>query len=354
VRVGIGLLTLVPGGMGGSEVYARSLCRALAEVGTEEYLAFVSPLAPDAGGGLPTRVVASYRTGNSPVRRAAALAASWARPTAARSMGLDRLDVVHFPFTVEVPRTRCRRIVTVHDVQHLVMPEFFSRATRAYRALAYARSTRRADRVIAISDHVARTLVERLLLPAERVVVVHSGVDHTRYAPPPQGSVREPFLLYPANPWPHKNHARLLEAFERVRRAQPDLRLLLTGAGHPPVTVPGVEVRGYVTGDELVRLYRTASALVFPSLYEGFGQPLLEAMACGCPVAASDVAAIPEVCGGAAVLFDPTSPEAIAEGVERVLGDAPTWAARGLERAAAFSWEETARRTEDVYRSAAA
>ncbi len=240
-------------------------------------------------------------------------------------------------------------MVTVHDVQHLVMPQFFSRATRLYRRFAYEGSARRARVVIAISEHVRETLLARVGLSPENVVVVHSGVDHHRFTPPPLPR-REPFLLYPSFPWPHKNHALLLEAFALLRRRHPDLRLVLTGGSHTAYApADGVDAPGFVSADQLVELYRTASAMVFPSLYEGFGQPLLEAMACGCPVAAADAAAIPEVCGGAARLFDPTRPEAIAEAVEEVLARPAPWEARGLARAQAFSWDNTARATDDVY-----
>jgi glycosyltransferase involved in cell wall biosynthesis len=125
----------------------------------------------------------------------------------------------------------------------------------------------------------------------------------------------------------------------------------LTGGGHPAGIAPaGVEIRGYVSDEELVSLYQTAAALVFPSLYEGFGQPPLEAMACGCPVAAAATGAVPEVCGDAARLFDPWSVDGIAEAMEDVLGRPDELAARGLARAALFSWERCAREHEDVYR----
>ncbi len=130
---------------------------------------------------------------------------------------------------------------------------------------------------------------------------------------------------------------------------------MLTGGGHEGRQVPaGVELRGRVPDEELVRLYRTASALVFPSLYEGFGQPPLEAMACGCPVAAAPTGAIPEICGDAARYFDPLSAESIAEAVADVLDHPADLAARGLERAARFSWDECARRHEAVYRELSA
>ena len=156
---------------------------------------------------------------------------------------------------------------------------------------------------------------------ASRCGSIHHGVDHGRFTP--DGRPREPFLLYPANWWAHKNHELLLQAFALVRRERPELRLVLTGSDHPAALPDGVASLGRVPDEQLVDLYRSASALVFPSLYEGFGLPALEAMACGCPVAVSRVAALPEVCGDAAVYFDPTSVEDIARGIARGARPAP-------------------------------
>ena len=137
-----------------------------------------------------------------------------------------------------------------------------------------------------------------------------------------------------------------------LRSRYPGLELVLTGYEGP---VPaGVRTVGRVPSDELVRLYRQAAAVVFPSLYEGFGQPPLEAMACGCPVACSNAAALPEVCGDAARLFDPTSVEEMAAAVEEVLESPAEWGAKGLARAAEFTWEATARAHDDVYAELAA
>jgi glycosyltransferase involved in cell wall biosynthesis len=195
---------------------------------------------------------------------------------------------------------------------------------------------------------VKETIVERLGVEPDRVRVIQLGIDLERLHPGEEG--REPFLLYPANGWPHKNHARLLEAFALLRRERPELGVVLTGSGLEDLPVaPGVEVRGHVPRDELVRLYQTAAVLVFPSLYEGFGLPPLEAMACGCPVAAARAGALPETCGDAARYFDPTNPEEIAGAVLEVLEDPGTLAKRGLARAGAFSWDECARRHDDVY-----
>jgi glycosyltransferase involved in cell wall biosynthesis len=190
---------------------------------------------------------------------------------------------------------------------------------------------------------------ERSGLQAERLRVVHHGIDHARFTP--DGGPREAFLVYPARPWPHKNHARLFEAFALVRREHPELRLVLTGGGHGQGPHPmGVEARGLVSADELVALYRRASALVFPSLYEGFGAPPLEAMACGCPVACSNTASLPEIVGDAARLFDPRSPEDIAAAVVDVLAAPEEWGARGLDQAGRFTWDAAARGHEDAYR----
>ena len=261
---------------------------------------------------------------------------------------------MHYPLTVPLPRVNVPAAISLLDVQHLDLPELFTRGERAFRALAYDRSARRAAHVVVISEFVRGRAIERLSLDPARVHAIHLGVDHDRFRPEPAVE-RRPFLLYPARAWPHKNHERLFAAFSELRARRPELRLVLTGGGQPLGGLPdGVDVRGAVSLDELVALYREASCLVFPSLYEGFGLPPLEAMACGCPVAASRTGALPEVCGDAAVLFDPLDPEGIAAGVEEALDRAGELAARGLERAAGFTWERTARAHEEVYRALAA
>lgn len=352
--IGISLLTLVPGAVGGSETYARALTRALANAGTLRYTALLPPVAADAHGGLPARIASAYPPARTPLRRTRAMAGAALAPGRLRAeLLLDRYDVLHFPLTVRLPPPAgAPTVVTAHDVMYLVRPAFLSAAQRAYRRLAYGRAFRGARLVIAFSEHVARTLVEYADVAPGRVRVVPYGLDHARYRP--GGDEREPFLVYPAHRWEHKNHERLFAAFSLLRAERPELRLVLTGAGHDGAAAPpGVDVRGRVPQDELARLYRTASALVFPSLYEGFGLPVLEAMACGCPVAASTAGALPEVCGGAARLFDPESPGAIAEAVAEVLARPQPFAERGLAHAARFSWEECARGHDRVYAEAA-
>lgn len=349
MRIGISLLTLLPGEVGGAETYARGLTRALAEVGTLDYVAFTPPAAPGAGEGLPEVAVPAYRHVRKPRERALAMVQAALRPGPVRRT-IGDVDAIHYALTVAVPKLDVPRVVTLFDLQHLDLPHLFGRAQRAYRRLAYEGSARTADAVVVTSQFVRRGVISQLGVAPERVHSIPLGLDHERFRPGDEE--REPFLLYPARPWAHKNHARLFEAFTILRRERPELRLVLTGGGHEGRPVPpGVEVKGLVSADELVSLYRRAACMVFPSLYEGFGQPPLEAMASGAPVAAANIPAVAEACGDAAALFDPSDAEDMAAVVSGVLDAPERFAAAGPERARAFTWAETARRHDAVYRS---
>ena len=345
--VGIALLTLVPGELGGSETYTRGLLAALADVGELDYRVLLPPVAPDVAPQLPHAVATEYRRARTVPERLLAMSLAAARPGPLRAR-LQEPDVVHYPLTLRLPTIARPSVVTLHDVQHLDLPQLFPSTERWFRALAWHRSTRGADRVIVMSEFVRERAIAALGLDPGRVRVVPLGLDHAHLQP--GAATREPFLFYPARRWPHKNHDRLFEAFATVRRERPELRLVLTGGGDFSSVPAGVEVRGRVPWSELVELLRTASALVFPSIYEGFGLPPLEAMACGCPVACSNAGALPEVVGGAARLFDPYDPAAITEAVLEVLAAPEPWVELGFERAARFSWAATARGTEQVYR----
>jgi glycosyltransferase involved in cell wall biosynthesis len=349
VVVGIGLLTLVPGRVGGSETYVRELLRGLAGAGHHEYRVFLPSPAPGVAAGLPTRVVASYPARRASSGRALAMLAATVAPGAVRGAFREEpLDAVHYPLTTVLPRLPLPTVVTVHDLYHHEPLPSLPRSEVAWRRVTWRRVLRRVQRVIAISEVVKQSLVERYEIDPDRIRVVHHGVDHSQFRP--GTGPREPFLLYPAHNWANKNHDRLLGAFATLRRRHPGLRLVLTGRGHERRRAPdGVDVLGHVPQAELLRLYQTAAALVFPSLYEGFGQPPLEAMASGCAVAAAATGAIPEVCDGAARLFDPWSVESMVEAIEDVLARPEEFAARGLARAALFSWERCAREHEAAY-----
>jgi glycosyltransferase involved in cell wall biosynthesis len=347
--VGISLLTLVPGVLGGSERYARELVRGLARVGELEYRVLTPSIAPDAADGLPSRTIHSYRASRSTAGRIAAMSLALAAPgRIRREAGAADLRCVHYALTTTIPRLGPPEVVTLQDLQHELFPHFFSRTERAYRRVLYHGAVAKSRLVIVPTDHTKKTVMERLGVEPARIRVIPYGVDHQRFAP--SAKAREAFIVYPANRWPHKNHARLFEAFSLMRLEHPDLRLVLTGSGHDTETPTGVDVRGYVADDELAELYATASALVFPSLYEGFGLPPLEAMASGCPVAAAEAGSLPEVCGNAARYFDPTSPAEIAQAVLDVLASPEDWAARGIRRAAEFTWDRAALAHEAVYR----
>jgi len=353
MRVGISLLTLAPNDLGGSETYARQLVRALSRVGTLDYSVLVPAHAKDAAEGLPAIEVSDPPIARRGPSRIIAMALS-ARRTKGVGAAVADLDVVHYALTVPIPRTKAPTVVTLHDIQHRDLPEFFGPARRSFRRIAYDRATRGATAVVVTSEFVRARALELLELEPERIHVIPLAIDHTLFRPGTEE--REPFLLYPARPWPHKNHTRLFEAFAALRETRPRLRLVLTGGGLERLDpLPeGVERRGVVSPSELASLYRRAACLVYPSLYEGFGMPPLEAMASGCPVAASHAGAIPEVCGDAAVFFDPTDVDAIATGILEVDERREELSAQGLVHAAGFTWGETARKHEAVYAAATA
>ena len=350
MTVVLSMLTLVPGSMGGSETYAREL---VAELGDRDLDAstVVGPVGAGFSQGLPERVAPEFPTGPSNAARAKALALSAVRRRRLQRH-LTHATVVHYPFTVRVPAPLPgqRSVVSLLDVQHHDLPQLFSRMERLYRAATYDRGAARADAVITISEFARTQIIRHLNIDPARVHVAHLGVRTDEYVP--QLGPRSRFLLYPAKGWAHKNHRTLFEGFTALRRRQPDLELMLTGATAdelPPVPA-GVQVRGQVSRAQLVGLYGSAAAMVFPSRYEGFGLPVIEAMSSGCPVAVASAGSLPEVVGDAGVLFDPDDPLDLVRAVEETLNRSADLQAKGLRRAATFTWSACADVHEKVYR----
>ncbi|MCC2308739.1 glycosyltransferase family 4 protein [Cellulomonas chengniuliangii] len=354
LEVALAMLTLVPGAMGGTETYARELVRHLGRSTKVKATGFVSQAGAGFCDSIDEHVIHAVTGGPGAVDRIRTLA----QAAAHRRSILDQMEehhVIHAPFTVPAPRPRARTpfVQTLHDVQHLELPHLFSRAERLYRTRTYEGAARTADAVVTISDFARRQIIEHIGLEPVRVFVAPLGVDADAYTP--HVGPREPFVFYPARGWPHKNHARLIEAVALMRERDPRLRLVLTGGALDSLgaTPDWVDVRGLVPLVELRELYRSASALVFPSLYEGFGLPPLEAMASGCPVAVSTAGSLPEICGDAAVLFDPEDPAAIAaagwEAIDRCAELQPL----GLARVRQYTWEACAQAHEAAYQFAA-
>ena len=266
-------------------------------------------------------------------------------------LGREReADVLHCP-TYRAPlHPRVPLVVTVHDLAVLRHPEAFNRWTRTYSPHLVPRVLRQARRVIAVSEFTRRELIELLDVPAEKIRVVPNAVgpDFTQEGEAATGD----YVLAVGTLEPRKNLERLVDA---VRRTDKELRVVgARGWGGVKVEGNGVNWLGEVTDAELARLYRGASCVAYPSLYEGFGIPVLEAMACGAPVVTTRGTAMEEVADGAAVLVDARDAAEIAAGIERAELERDQLVARGLERARAFSWEAVADATVRVYREAAA
>lgn len=342
--------TWVPGQMGGTETYARALLAALAD---RRDVAVTALVPADLADALPEGIrIVTGRRSDAVGGRLGQLGLALAK---GRRIGRSTgpAAVAHYPFTVLAPRLPVPMIPTLHDVQHLDLPELFSRPEREYRRLFYDRASRHAPVVITVSEFCAQRIADRLGIAADRIVVAPLGVDSDRFSP--DGGRREGFVLYPATAWPHKNHRVLIEAVGRLRASRPDLRLVLTGGRREELgPLPEwVEHRGYVTEQELTSLYRRAGCLGFPSRYEGFGLPVLEAMATGCPVASSDAGSLAEVVGPTAAVFSPDSVEGAARALETALGFGARHLEEGRRWASSFTWSRCADRHVEAYRRAA-
>jgi glycosyltransferase involved in cell wall biosynthesis len=288
----------------------------------------------------------------------------------------ESVDLFHAPHYVLPPLTPCRSVVTIHDCIHLRFPQYLpNRIGYAYARAQMWMATHKAARVMTVSEASKRDILRYFRVPESRIDVIYNAIDERFWQEPSAEDierVREryrltaPFVLYAGNIKPHKNLERLIEAFNLLRQERPDLKdveLLIIGdeiskyatlrrAVHRYKLHKHVRFFGFVPDQTLAALYRLARAFVFPSLYEGFGLPPLEAMASGTPVITSNVSSLPEVVGDAALMIDPYEPAAIADAMRQVLTDPVLHAdlrVRGLARAREFSWERSIRRVREIY-----
>lgn len=369
-RVGLNLLYLVPGETGGMETYARSLIPALAEAAPAvEFVAFVNREALDelsAAFGGQVRVVGMGTKGRSRARRVAA--EQLRLPRYLRRHGIDLL---HSLGTTTPVRPGMPSVVTLYDVIYATHPEAHTRAMRMGMRLLVPLAARSADRIIAISKSAAGEIAEVLGVDRGRIDVVYPGGRQLGVATPEPdlrarlGLGEAPIVLSVSAHRPHKNLSRLLRAFAGVRKQPP-----------PVLVLPGyttsfedelaremaelgirdrVRLLGWVPDADLEGLYGAAECFVFPSLAEGFGLPVLEAMERGVPVACSNVSAMPEVAGGAARYFDPFDVEDIRTAIDELVHDsalATRLGAAGKAQAQKFSWSKAAEETIAVYERA--
>ena len=364
MRIGIDARKLYDFGIG---TYIRNLLRQLARLDRDtEFVVLARPADCNAVGSLGEnfRAVPESAANYSVAEQIGIPLALWR----------EGVTLFHAPHYVLPPLVRCRSVVTIHDCIHLMFPGYLpNRLALTYARTSIALASRRATRVLTVSESSKRDILRFVDVPAEKIDVIYNAYDERFGLEPLEQDVirvreryqlHDEFVLYAGNVKPHKNLERLIEAFDLVRQRGFDhLKLVLIGdeiskyaalrrAVHSHQLHQYVRFLGYLPEETLAIMYRLAGVFVFPSLHEGFGLPPLEAMASGTPVVTSNVSSLPEVAGDAAVLVDPYRPEAIADGIARVLGDEALrrdLRAKGLARARQFSWEASVRRVREIY-----
>jgi glycosyltransferase involved in cell wall biosynthesis len=351
-RIGINALYLIPGGVGGTEIYLRELLAALASIdSSNEYFVLTnletdSDLVPRQANfhWKPQAIHARFR----PAR------ILWEQVVLPVELARYRLDVLFNPgFTAPV-FSPCRQVTVFHDLQHKRHPEYFRWFDLPFWRLLLWAAAHRSFRLIAVSQATASDLLRFYRIPKDRVSVILHGVEPAFYHL--DRSRTENYLLCVSTLHPHKNIPRLIRAFAHKKR---DFRLILAGmrgfhAAAIEILIAElglhdlVQITGWVSRDELYELYSRARAFVYPSTFEGFGMPVLEALAAGIPVACSDIPPLREVAGDAALFFDPLDENAIVDAIERVMADTSLrerLAKAGPERARPFTWERCAQQT---------
>ena len=325
--------------------YIRGSLLGLAQVGGHDVVAF-APAGTRGKHEIEASLAGVGVERSLPVLPAAhALRTAWSRlgrPPAERFLG--SFDVLHFSDWMYPPQRAGIRSTMIHDLVPLHHPDWVHPRTRRMHRAKYRHAARTCDVVIVNSRFTGDDVAATLSVPLERIHVAYPGVEPEFTPVGERLELERPYALTVATLEPRKNLATLIEAYRRL-----DGRLALAVAGasgwgeQPELDADGVVRLGYTPPHELPRLYRGASVFVYPSLYEGFGMPVLEAMACGVPVVASSHASLDEACGDAAVRADPRDPEAIAAAIGAALDRRDELVPRGIAHAGSFTWLENGR-----------
>ncbi|MDL1969854.1 MAG: glycosyltransferase family 4 protein [Candidatus Desulfofervidaceae bacterium] len=274
-------------------------------------------------------------------------------------------DILFCPANIapvwKCPRTKL--VVTVHDLSFISFPYTFSRKFQLYYKALIPYELKTADIVITVSNYIKSEIINKFNIPRNKIFAIPLGVNIDFLRIPPT-SKKENYLLFLGSLNPRKNIKGVIEAFSRLLNRIPHQLLIVGGRFDifkndkkiykliKSIPADRIKLKGHLRDKEIIELYRKAGLFIFPSLYEGFGLPPLEAMACGCPVVVSNAASLPEVCGDAAYYVDPYDVDSIAEGIYKVLTDEnlrQSLIQRGLERAKLFSWGKTAEQTLEVF-----
>lgn len=377
-KVGVNLLWMVPGVVGGSETYTTRLLSGLAEQSSPDlhYTLFTLPQFATAH----PEFAADFDLAFAPVTgQWKSFRVAGENSWLAAQARLKKIDLIHHAGGTMPLVHSARPILTIHDLQYLFYPEYFTRTKLTWLRQMVPRSAEAARVVLVPSEFSRRTVIERLNIDPSVVIVVPHGISPRE----PRGPVPDlraryelggPIFLYPAASYPHKNHLLLLEAFKKLLSVHPDALLVLTGARAylQSETAKQMEARideevkalglgpsvrrlGFVPSDDLDALYQEAVATVFPSKFEGFGAPVLEAMSRACPVVAANATALPEVVSDNGLLVSPDNAEEWAETMARLIEDEDLrarLAKLGPERAREFTWARSATILEDAYRHA--
>jgi glycosyltransferase involved in cell wall biosynthesis len=356
LRIGVNALYLIPGGVGGTEIYLRGLLGGLAGIDTaNQYFIFTNrETGPDLVPRQP-----NFRRLPQPVRAASRPARMlWEQAALPLAAVRHSLDVMLNPGFTAPLFCPCPQVTVFHDLQHKRHPEYFRWFDLPFWRFFLFCSAHVSRLLLAVSAATAADLLKYYRLPESKVRVTPEGVE-TVFFDIARRRTPEPFLLTVSTLHPHKNLDGLLRAFAGFRRTHPQFRLVVcglhgfsTGALHELRDSldlrDAVEFPGWIPREDLHELYARAWAFLYPSRFEGFGLPVLEALAAGIPTACSAIEPLRSIAGGAALEFDPLDAAAIAEGMLRIATDEPLrarLAEAGPRRAAQFSWRATAEGT---------